>query len=77
MAIPTTHRPPAGVADDAPAFRKAIAYLMAHGGGTVVVPPRDYLLNSFDPTPPSTDEYVALKVGTDSTIPAKACTQAR
>jgi hypothetical protein len=51
-----------GITDDAPAFRKAIVYLMARGGGTVVVPSGSYFLNSFDPTPLSTDEYVAFNV---------------
>lgn len=57
-----------GVADDAPAFRKVIVYLMARGGGTVVIPPGSYFLGSFDPTPISKDEFVVFNVGTGVTI---------
>jgi polygalacturonase len=49
-----------GVTDDAPAFRKAIAYLTTRGGGTLLMPAGSYFLDSFDSTPVTQDENAAF-----------------
>ena len=52
---------PTAAKDSAPAFRSAIAYAVAQGGGTVLVPPGSYLLDTSSSGPIAISGVVTLR----------------